>query len=261
MPVNSYVVDCRSGLVVVDAQLCVSDAAAVRAEVDAAGKPLLAVLVTHPHPDHYAGAAVLTAGLEVPLVATQAVADVVAADDAEKDAIVGPMMGAEWPATRRFPDEVVADDATLSFGDQQFIVSSWGPAESHADTTWALADGTVFAGDLVYDAEHAYLADGHGARWLQVLDRFADGLAPGARLLPGHGDGGGAELVARQRTYVQTFLDAVSASLDEAPAVREQRVLDAVRPLARSDQLLFLTQLSIEPTVRVMRNDGGVRSA
>jgi glyoxylase-like metal-dependent hydrolase (beta-lactamase superfamily II) len=191
MPVNSYVVDCRSGLVVVDAQLCVSDAAAVRAEVDAAGKPLLAVLVTHPHPDHYAGAAVLTAGLEVPLVATQAVADVVAADDAEKDAIVGPMMGAEWPATRRFPDEVVADDATLSFGDQQFIVSSWGPAESHADTTWALADGTVFAGDLVYDAEHAYLADGHGARWLQVLDRFADGLAPGARLLPGHGDGGG----------------------------------------------------------------------
>jgi glyoxylase-like metal-dependent hydrolase (beta-lactamase superfamily II) len=174
---------------------------------------------------------------------------------------VGPMMGAEWPTSRRFPDEVVADDAMFSFGDQHFTVSSWGAAESHADTTWSLADGTVFTGDLVYDAEHAYLADGHAVRWLRVLDRFAGSLSPRAVLLPGHGNGGGAELVARQETYVRTFLDAVSAALDEDPAVREQQVLDAVRPLAHSDRLLFLTQLSIEPTVAAVRNDGGERSA
>ncbi|MBA2955925.1 MBL fold metallo-hydrolase [Nocardioides sp. CGMCC 1.13656] len=261
MPVNSYLVDCGPGVVVVDAQLCVSDAAAVRAAVEASGKPLLAVLLTHPHPDHYAGAEVLTRGLDVPVVATRAVADVVAADDGEKQAVVGPMMGDEWPASRRFPDQIVADDATLTWGEQHFTVASWGAAESHADTTWSLADGTVFAGDLVYDAEHAYLADGHGERWLRVLDRFAATLDPGARLLPGHGAGGGPELVDRQAAYVRTFLDAVSAALDDDPVAREQRVLDAVRPLARSDGLLFLARLSIEPTVGVMRDHGGERSA
>jgi glyoxylase-like metal-dependent hydrolase (beta-lactamase superfamily II) len=269
MPVNSYLVDCGPGVVVVDAQLCVSDAQSVRAAVDAAGKPLLAVLLTHPHPDHYAGAAVLTQGLDVPLVATMAVADVVAADDAEKDGVVGPMMGAEWPVVRRFPDRIVADDATLSWGERQFTVASWGAAESHADTTWSLADGTVFAGDLVYDDEHAYLADGHGSEWLRVLDDFARSLAPGSRLLAGHGTGHGADqragagpdLVARQQTYVRTFLDAVSTSLEEDPEVREEHVLDAVRPLARSEALLFLTRLSIEPTVARMRDDGRQLSA
>src|SRR3954471_14467876 len=126
MPVNSYVVDCGPGVVVVDAQLCVHDAASVRAVVEAAGKPLLAVLLTHPHPDHYAGAGVLTQGLDVPLVATRAVSNVVAADDAEKHAVVGPMMGSEWPTDRRFPDQVVGDDATLSWGEREFTVASWG---------------------------------------------------------------------------------------------------------------------------------------
>ena len=43
-------------------------------------------LVTHPHPDHYAGAARLLAGLDVPIVATAAVDAVIRRDDAEKDA-------------------------------------------------------------------------------------------------------------------------------------------------------------------------------
>ena len=48
MSVNSYVVCGGDGVVVVDAQLCVSDARKVREAVESTGVPLLAVLVPIP---------------------------------------------------------------------------------------------------------------------------------------------------------------------------------------------------------------------
>jgi glyoxylase-like metal-dependent hydrolase (beta-lactamase superfamily II) len=55
MPVNSFVIHGPDGLVVVDGMLTVSDAALVRQAIDDAGRSLAGVVITHPHPDHYAG--------------------------------------------------------------------------------------------------------------------------------------------------------------------------------------------------------------
>lgn len=114
----------------------------------------------------------------------------------------------------------------------------------------------MFAGDVVYDADHAYLADGHAQSWLDTLERFGATLPADARLLPGHGAAGGPALVTHQQTYVRTFLDALAESADLDAAERDRRVLDAVRPLASSERTLFLTQLSIEPMLATMRDDG-----
>ena len=57
MPVNSYVIEGSEGLIIVDGQLTVSDARAVRAVVDGFDRPVAAMIITHGHPDHYAGAA------------------------------------------------------------------------------------------------------------------------------------------------------------------------------------------------------------
>ena len=70
--VNAYLVETPAGIVVVDGTLTVSDSRAVRARLEAIGKPLLAVLVTHPHPDHYAGVAAVVAGNDVPIVPRRA---------------------------------------------------------------------------------------------------------------------------------------------------------------------------------------------
>ena len=52
---NAYLVETAHGVVVIDATLTRTESLALRARVEAMGKPLLAVLLTHAHPDHVAG--------------------------------------------------------------------------------------------------------------------------------------------------------------------------------------------------------------
>lgn len=252
MPVNSYVVDGPDGLVVVDGQLTVSDARAVRSLIDRWDRPVAALLVTHPHPDHYAGAATILDGLGAPIVTTAEVAAVIARDDAEKDTIVGPMMGNEWPSERRFPDQIVADGETVSLGGLQFDVQALGPGESHADVLFTLDERFVFCGDIAYHDVHAYLLDCHHEQWLYVLDRLARELPGDAELHVGHGAPAGIEVLAAQATYVRAFVDAVGAHLDADPQQRHDAVVAHMRQYVADERLEFLMELSIEPMRSVL---------
>src|SRR5262245_40563960 len=157
MAVNSYVVSGPDGLVVIDAQLTLRDAATVRAAIEASPLPLVGVVITHPHPDHYAGAEVIVAGdSRVPIVTTAAVDRVIRRDDAVKEAIVGPMMGAEWPTRRPFPNRLVDSGQRVSLGGVALTARDLGAGESHADTLWQLDDTAVFCGDVAYHGTHAY---------------------------------------------------------------------------------------------------------
>jgi glyoxylase-like metal-dependent hydrolase (beta-lactamase superfamily II) len=247
MPVNSYLVHGPAGIVVVDGQLTIPDADKVRAAIDAASAPVAAVVVTHPHPDHYAGADRLLDGQDAPIVATAAVDAVIRRDDAEKNAVVGPMMGDAWPSRRRFPDRTAESGTSIELGGLTFTVRDVGPAESHADSLWTLGS-LVFAGDVAYHAMHAYLADGRAAEWLAVLDRLAGELPSDTVLYVGHGAPAGVELLNAQRAYVEAFLAAVGAAADLDPVARRDAVVARMSELVADDRLQFLMELSIEPT-------------
>src|SRR6266545_5067586 len=75
--VNSYLVETPVGVVLVDANLLVSDARALVARLVALRKPLLAAFVTHAHPDHFNGLPFVV-GDDVPVYATAEVADTIA---------------------------------------------------------------------------------------------------------------------------------------------------------------------------------------
>jgi len=49
--VNAYLIETANGVVVIDSALTVSENKALKAQLDSISKPLLAVLLTHPHPD------------------------------------------------------------------------------------------------------------------------------------------------------------------------------------------------------------------
>jgi glyoxylase-like metal-dependent hydrolase (beta-lactamase superfamily II) len=201
--VNSYLVEGAEGVVAIDAPLLLSDGHAFRARLEALKKPLLGVLVTHPHPDHYNTITELLAGEDVPVIAHRDVDREIRAKDDAKRAQWGPMFGDEWPATATFPSRTVSDEETVALGDLRFTAWDFGPCESESETVWLLGDGDVaFIGDLAFNGTHAYLADGHTDPWLRALDRAEESLAGVPTLYLGHGHAATPAVFADQRRYL-----------------------------------------------------------
>jgi glyoxylase-like metal-dependent hydrolase (beta-lactamase superfamily II) len=247
-PVNAYIIESPGELVLVDTTLAVTDGRELRERLDALGKPLAGVVITHAHPDHYGALVEVLRGREgTPVFATQGVKDAIERDDAAKEQILRPMFGDEWAARRAFPDTVVADGETVRLGGLELRVTDLGPGESPHDSIWTLNDTTVFSADVAYDNTHCYLADGFHAPWRANIERLRSELPAGATLHPGHGEPCGAEVLDRQQAYLETMLDAVlDADWDDREAATAA-VAARMRAHLPTETLAFLMELSIAP--------------
>jgi len=211
--VNSYLIEAASGVVVVDTNLLVSDIEALRARLAALRQPLLAIFVTHAHPDHFNGVARLVRDREVPVYAAASVGRVIGEIADTKREQWSPVYGAEWPEETYYPSSLLADGARVELGELTFTVHELGPAESHADSYVLMhADGgapVAFTGDLAFHGTHPYTADGHSSAWLAALDVLAGELGGVGTLYPGHGDPGTLAMLAEQRRYLLYYREVV----------------------------------------------------
>jgi glyoxylase-like metal-dependent hydrolase (beta-lactamase superfamily II) len=247
--VNAYLVETPSGIVAVDAMLTRSDSRRLRTELEALRKPLLAVLLTQSHPDHYGGLTELVAGDNVSVLAPQGVHDVIRRDDPVKEQILRPMFGDEWPAERTFPNKVVRDGESVSFDGATFTAIDLGPSESPHDSPWILGDDerTVFLGDQIYGQMHAYLADGFYDEWLANIETLRQRFPDDAVFHIGHGGPVGVEGWDWQRGYIETFVQAIEeADWSDADQAREA-VVRRMKEYLPGDELQFLMELSIDP--------------
>jgi glyoxylase-like metal-dependent hydrolase (beta-lactamase superfamily II) len=257
--VNAYLVETAAEVVAVDSLLTISDSRAMRQALERMGKPLQAVLLTHSHPDHYAGLAQLVAEDDVPIIAPRGVIDTITRDDAAKEAIVGPMFGDDWPSTRIFPNTPIRDGESVTFDGVRFTVIDLGPSESPHDSPWILgADAkTVFLGDQIYDHKHCYLADGFHREWLANIEKLREGFPIDASFQIGHGGPVGGEMWNWQRGYIETFVAAVGDAEWAEPEQAKAAVIARMKEYEPTDELQFLMELSIEPVAHQL----GVLSA
>jgi glyoxylase-like metal-dependent hydrolase (beta-lactamase superfamily II) len=247
--VNAYVVETDSGVVAIDSLLTVSESRALRAGVDGLGKPLSAVLLTQAHPDHYGGLTELVAGLDVPIIAPQGVIDVIVRDDPVKEEILRPMFGEEWAATRTFPNTTIGDGESVTVDNATFTVIDLGPSESPHDSPWILGDDEriVFLGDQIYDHKHCYLADGFHQQWLENIETLRERFPSDAVFHIGHGGPASPADWDWQRSYIETFLEAIAAADWSAPEDARTAVVATMKEFLPTDELQFLMELSIEP--------------
>jgi glyoxylase-like metal-dependent hydrolase (beta-lactamase superfamily II) len=237
--VNSYLVEGAEGVVAVDAPLLLSDGRAFRARLEALNKPLLGVLVTHPHPDHYNTITEVLAGEEVPVIAHRDVDREIRAKDDAKRAQWRPMFGDEWPASATFPNGTVSDEESVALGDLRFTAWDFGACESDSETVWLLDGGDIaFVGDLAFNGTHAYLADGHTDAWLAALDRAEEALARVRTLYVGHGPPTVPAVFADQRRYLLMARESIAratggrAQLSEEEANRVVSLMERYLPSA-----------------------------
>jgi glyoxylase-like metal-dependent hydrolase (beta-lactamase superfamily II) len=263
--VNSYLVEGDDGVVAVDAPLLLSDGRAFRARLEALRKPLLGVLVTHPHPDHYNTITQLLAGEEVPVIALPEVAYEIRARDDAKRAQWGPLFGDEWPAAATFPNRELADEETVEFGELRFTAWDFGTCESEREAVWLLGDGeTAFVGDLLFNGTHAYLADGHTEAWLRALDRAEESLAGVPTLYVGHGAPATPAAIADQRRYLLIAREAIARAAGGRPELSEadaRAVTDLMERFLPGAPLSWLIGAGASAVAAELASEPGARAS
>jgi len=213
--VNSFIVETASALVVVDTQFLVSTATALRAAVVALEKPVEAIIITHPHPDHFNGLPILIEGMDgVPVMATQATVSGMKETQAAKRAAWTPVYGDDYPTTDRLPDVVLDPGEALSLGGTTIHMVDLGPGES-SDITIVLVPeaNALIASDLVYARCHPWLAEHRSEQWLAQLARVDADYTSFDDIYPGHGPRSDRRCFADQRDYIVSFKDIVGRHL------------------------------------------------
>jgi cyclase len=210
---NGFFVETPKGLVAVDP---ISTAAAQRYAAEmkrvAPGQPLLAIVYSHDHQDHAAGAQVLrdAFGLQVPIIAHEnALPKVVAA------------ARSDLPT----PDLTFSDKLTLHFGGRAVELHFLG--KSHSDNmivTYVPDVGVAFAVDFVANDRVGYrdLPDYHFPEFFGALERLQ--MIDFEKIVFGHGPPGDRASIRRQGRYYGELRRAVTEAFrngwseDEAAA-------------------------------------------
>jgi len=242
---NAFLVELPNGVVAIDAMMTVSDARQVRDRLDALRKPLLAVLITHGHPDHYNGVGELIRGLDdVPIIATQGVDEAMRRTDDAKAVKWQPVFGDDWPARRTFPNRLVHDGDVLHFDGVPFEAREFGPGESNWDLVWIVGrhPRVAFVGDMVFNDVHSFMNDGHTADWLRSLDALERLSGDIALFYTGHGQAGRPlDMIAAQRAYIACYRAAVARlangnrSLDDAGKAELEAIMKRFLPTSDLD--------------------------
>ena len=241
---NSYLLSDSKNLMVVDLLRNSPEAEQLADHVEATGKRLETIFVTHGHPDHYLGLDVFHRRFpDVPvLVASREI----------RDDIIGFsqwMESAGWldgePAMKvkssKSPDGF--DYAgIIQVLENPFLKLSSGPTRIEAQcdypgsecghmTTLCIPDQRVFFGfDFLYNSVHAWCGQGVGNaeiyNWIQALETISRSTkGDNWTLYCGHGAEGKIELLDNMKQYLQMFLKVTGAAASRVEAIGEMKTL------------------------------------
>ncbi|MGV9817539.1 MBL fold metallo-hydrolase [Nocardia xishanensis] len=197
----------------------------------------LYLTTTHFHPEHAFGAHAFT-GAATYLVNTAQAEDLATKGEGYLAMFtqLGEPVARELDSTRiPVPDFTYDGGYELDLGGRTVLLQPTGRAHSKGDQVVTVPDVDVmFTGDLAEAGQFAIFpwfpphdTDVSGIRWIEVVKRLAE-QRPRV-VVPGHGDVGGARLLADVRDYLTELRDETWVRRDSA--VAEETVAEEVRAL------------------------------
>lgn len=204
--VTAHVIEGPTGLVLVDGGWTPEAGRDIRALVEALGKPLQAVLLSHFHPDHWAG---LTAA-GYPEVLT-------GATTAALMQRAGPTIAAAQAHPTTVPRAAVQAPGALRLAGVDLLVSYVRDTEAPEIMTVEIpAAGTLIVQDVFYNRVHAYVSRQLDA-WLGVLRGLES--RRDATFLVGHGEPATAREIPRMIAYLEAVRPLVTTGTPDQAAV------------------------------------------
>jgi glyoxylase-like metal-dependent hydrolase (beta-lactamase superfamily II) len=221
--VNSTMIVGEKDMLVIDPQFSLSEAHKLAAEILESKKNLTTIYLTHPHPDHFFGIAVLKQAFpQAKILALPATANAI------KTA---------WPARQKFwfatygnnipgPDPVLPEELTtgyLTLEGEQFPVTGPVPGSDGAGNSFVFIPSlkAVVTGDIVFD--HVYFGvqkDKAREDWSKTIDQIL-ALKPDI-IVPGH-EGPGAKHDASAIAFMKKYIADWDVNVAKSKSAAEMR--------------------------------------
>lgn len=252
--VNLYWIETNEGIILVDAGRFLSQARYALDEILTVDKPILGILITHPHTDHYGGLPVFAEAAidNVPIYASQ-----ITYDDLKTDAqgfieARNQLHGNDFPDknTIPLPNHTVKTGDTIELGGLTFEVIDLPDNETITTTLYYLPQqNALFTGDFVVNKSIPFLGDGYSNNWLSQLRSLLNEILPETVIYHGHGEPEQAGvLIPQQIEYIETVRDLVADALDDGEVTtteQEQIIFQLEKKYSDYETSLVLPDLRI----------------
>ena len=254
--VNLYWIETDEGIILVDAGRFLSQARYALDKILAVNKPILGILITHPHTDHYGGLPIFAEAAidNVPIYASQ-----ITYEDLETDAqgfieARNQLHGNDFPdkSTIPLPNRIVKTGDKIEIGELTFEVIDLHNNETITTTLYYLPQQNVlFAGDFVVNKTIPFLGDGFSSNWLSQLRSLRTEISPETIIYHGHGEPDKANiLIPQQIEYIENVRSLVAEALSNdsevTPLEQGQIITQLEQQYADYKTTLLLPDLQVE---------------
>lgn len=214
--VTSTLIEGPTEAILVDAQFLDSEAKKLVSKVQSSGKKLTRIYITHAHPDHSFGLAVIKQAFpDVEILASSTVAAEMKSTGAAKQAQWTPVYGDD--ITKTLVAATAYDEGTLTL--EGHTLQLIGPKQGDVSPSFIVYIpelATLITGDVSYNGTHVWLAETDSAQrkaWVQSLKDLQ--ALKASTVISGHRDPTKADapqVLEDTISYVQDFDAAVAGS-------------------------------------------------